>query len=65
GGDHPGTLNNPSLLALIYRKEGQGDTAEELQVQVMEISHKKLGMGNSHTLSSMVDLASIYQQQCR
>jgi hypothetical protein len=43
GVDHPDTLTSMANLATIYRYQSQWDAAEELDVQVIETSKKKLG----------------------
>jgi hypothetical protein len=40
-------------LALTYKKQGRWDTAEELEVKVMETIKKKLGADHPDTLNSM------------
>jgi DNA-binding transcriptional regulator YiaG len=44
-------------LASTYRNQGRWDAAEELEVQVMETSKKKLGADHPDTLASMNNLA--------
>ncbi|KAF2258015.1 hypothetical protein CC78DRAFT_526994 [Lojkania enalia] len=44
-------------LASTYRNQGRWDAAEELEVQVMETSKKKLGAGHPSTLTSLNNLA--------
>jgi hypothetical protein len=46
-------------------EDGRHDEAEELFVQVMEKSKKKLGANHPSTLTSMADLASTYRNQGR
>src|ERR1044071_8151907 len=43
GVDHPSTLISIANLAATYRIQGRLSEAEELEVQVMEISKTKLG----------------------
>ena len=52
-------------LASTYRNQGRWDAAEELEVQVMETSKKKLGVDHPDTLTSMANLASTYRNQGR
>jgi hypothetical protein len=44
-------------LASTYRNQGRWDAAEELEVEVMETSEKKLGADHPSTLTSMNNLA--------
>jgi len=41
--EHPDTLTSMNNLASTYRNQGRWDAAEELDMQVMETSKKKLG----------------------
>ena len=52
-------------LATTYRNQGRWDTAEELGVQVMEMSKKKLGADHPNTLTSMANLAITLESQGR
>ncbi|OBT39371.1 hypothetical protein VE00_10239 [Pseudogymnoascus sp. WSF 3629] len=63
--DHPSTLTSMANLASTYRNQGRWDAAEELDVQVMETSKKKLGADHPDTLTSMANLASTYSNQGR
>ena len=63
-----GQLNIPSVqlkskLALIYWNQGRWKEAEELRVQVMEISKRVLDKEHPDTLSSMANLALTNQDQ--
>ena len=60
GKDYPNTLANISNLALTYCSQGRWEEAEQLQVQVMEMSKTKLGDNHPDTLTSMADLALTY-----
>jgi hypothetical protein len=52
-------------LALTYSDQGRGSVAEELDVQVMEMSKKTLGADHPDTLTSMANLAFVWKGQCR
>jgi len=52
-------------LACTYRHQGRLDTAEELGVQVIEISRKKLGADHPNTLCTMNNLAFTWKAQGR
>ncbi|KAF2030278.1 hypothetical protein EK21DRAFT_100501 [Setomelanomma holmii] len=55
--DHPDTLTSMANLASTLWNQGRWDAAEELFVQVMETSKKKLGADHPSTLTSMHNLA--------
>jgi Flp pilus assembly protein TadD len=52
-------------LASTYLNQGRWDAAEELFVQVMETSKKKLGADHPDTLTSMANLAFTWKAQGR
>ena len=49
--EHPITLTSMANLASTYRNQGRWEAAEELDVQVMETSKKKLGADHPDTPS--------------
>ncbi|PVH91024.1 hypothetical protein DM02DRAFT_722456 [Periconia macrospinosa] len=53
------------MVGHAYHLRGRWDAAEELEVQVMETSKKKLGADHPSTLTSMANLASTYRNQGR
>jgi hypothetical protein len=61
----PDTLTSIANLASTYRNQGRWEEAEQLDVQVMETSKKKLGDDHPSTLTSMANLASTYRSQGR
>jgi tetratricopeptide (TPR) repeat protein len=60
GADQSNTLTGVAYLAATYRNQGRWKEAEELQLQVMEMSQTKLGQDHPDTLTSMANLASTY-----
>ena len=54
-----------SNLAITCSNEGRWKEAEELGVQVMEVSKRVLGQEHSNTLDSMSNLAITYSNQGR
>jgi tetratricopeptide (TPR) repeat protein len=65
GGEHPSTLTSMANLASTYRNQGRWKEAEELFVQVMEMSSRELGAEHPDTLRSMANLASTFGNQGR
>jgi hypothetical protein len=53
GADYPDTLRSMANLASAYRRQGQWEEAEKLEVQVMETRTTKLGADDSDTPKSM------------
>ena len=54
------------ILALTYWKQGRDEAdSEKLQIEVVEMSKKKLGTDHPETLSSINQLALIYHSQER
>jgi hypothetical protein len=49
-----------AMVGLAYKLRGRWGAAEELEVQVMETSKKKLGADHPDTLTSMANLASTF-----
>jgi hypothetical protein len=47
-------------LASTYWKQGRWGEAEELFVQVIEMSKKKLGADHPYTMASIANLAAMY-----
>ena len=54
-----------STIGIVYTHEGRSKEAEELFVQVIEISKRVLGEEHPHTLTIMANLASTYWDQGR
>ena len=52
-------------LASTYWNQGRWNEAEQLQIQVMDMTKKLLGAEHPDTLSSMADIASTYWKQGR
>ena len=52
-------------IASTYRSQGRWNEAEQLQVQVMDMSKKLLGVEHPNTLTSIESLASTYSNQGR
>ena len=52
-------------FALVLKENGDFNSAEQLEVQVMDMRMKKLGAEHSDTLRSMANLASTYWHQGR
>ncbi|KAK5710085.1 hypothetical protein LTR17_019198 [Elasticomyces elasticus] len=52
-------------LALTYRNQGRWEEAEELNVQVVEMSKQALGEDHPNTLTSMANLVLTYLNQGR
>ena len=50
-------------LASTYRYQRKWNEAEQLEVQVMDMSKKLLGPEHPHTLSSMRNIAGTYKYQ--
>ena len=50
-------------LASTYRDQGRWNEAEQLQVQVMDMSKKLLGPEHPDSLNSMGNLANTYRYQ--
>jgi hypothetical protein len=65
GDKHPDTLTSMANLASTYRKQGQWDKVEELEVQVMEARKTVLGDKHPDTLTNMANLAQILESQGR
>ncbi|RFU24235.1 hypothetical protein B7463_g12105, partial [Scytalidium lignicola] len=65
GSDHPDTLSIMANLALTYSNQGRWKEAEELQVQVIEMTKKMLGEEHPNTLASIANLAFTYSNQGR
>jgi hypothetical protein len=58
GGDEDKeTLNSTAMSADAYRLDGRLEEAEQLDVEVMEMSKTKLGADHPDTLTSMAYLA--------
>ena len=52
-------------LASTYQNQGRWNEAEQLAVQVMDMSKKLLGAEHPDTLKSMANLAGTYHNQGR
>ena len=52
-------------FALVLKENGDFNSAEQLEVQVMDMRKKQLGAEHPDTLISMVNLAIIYKEQGR
>ena len=52
-------------FSLVLRENGDWSNAEQLDVQVLDMRKKLLGIEHPLTLTSMVDLANTYQEQGR
>ena len=65
GLEHPKTLTSMASLASTFGNQGRWKEAEELEVQVMEISKRMLGLEHPDTLTIMGNLASTYWNQGR
>ena len=65
GEEHPDTLSSMANLSTTYWNQGQWKEAEELEVQVMQISLRVLGEEHPSTLTSMANLAATYRNQGR
>ena len=65
GAQHPDTLLSIANLTSTYQNQGRWNEAEQLQVQVLDISKKLLGAEHPDTLLSMANLASTYWNQRR
>ena len=63
GEEHPDTLSSMANLAATYWKQGRWKEAEDLQVQVMQTSLRRIGQEHPSTLSSMANLAATYRKQ--
>ena len=62
---HPSTLTRMANLASTCQDQGRWKGAEELEVQVVEVSKGLLGQEHPDILTSMADLASTYRNQGR
>ena len=65
GEEHPSTLTSIGNLASTYWNQGRWEEAEELGVQVMEMSKRVLGEEHPDTLTSMANLAHTWTFQSR
>ena len=65
GAEDERTLDSAAMLAVAYQLEGRWEEAEQLEVQVMEISKTKLGADYPDTLSSIANLAANFCNQGR
>ncbi|KAL4946533.1 P-loop containing nucleoside triphosphate hydrolase protein [Aspergillus oleicola] len=65
GAEDEDALKSTAMLAVAYRREGKWEEAEQLEVQVMEMSKTKLGADHPNTLASMGNLAATYMSQGR
>jgi hypothetical protein len=65
GKEHKDTLSSIAMVGLAAKLAGRWKEAEELEVQVMEISVRVLGAEHPDTLISMGNLASTYRNQGR
>jgi hypothetical protein len=63
GGEYLDTLTSIANLASTYRSQGRWKEAEELDVQVMEISLRVLREEHLDMLTSMANLALTYRNQ--
>ena len=52
-----------SNLASTYRKQGRWKDAEDLEIVVMEMSKRVLGVEHTNTVCIMGNLASTYRNQ--
>ncbi|KAF8533565.1 hypothetical protein BDD12DRAFT_864548 [Trichophaea hybrida] len=59
GDNHPDTLTSMNNLSLVLSKQGQWKEAEELQMQVIDMSKRVLGDEHPDTLTSIANLAII------
>ncbi|CBF88420.1 uncharacterized protein ANIA_00971 [Aspergillus nidulans FGSC A4] len=62
GSEHQLTINSMHDLASTYTEVGRLTEAEELGLQVVEISKRVLGPEHSDTLGSIALLSSIYKK---
>ena len=60
GEEHPHTLTSMANLASTYSNQERWDKAEQLQIQVMDMTKNLLGAEHPHTLISKANLASTY-----
>jgi len=60
GLEHPNTLSSVANLTSTFWSQGRWKEAEELEVQVIEISARVLGAEHLNTLRSMANLALTY-----
>jgi hypothetical protein len=58
GKEHPSTLTSMNNVASMYVYQGRWKEAEELFVQVVEMSTRVFGEGHPFTLTSMGNLTS-------
>ena len=65
GAEHPVTLSIMVDLAKTYRSQGRLNEAEQLQVQVMDMSKKLLGAEHPDIIRSMANIACTYRDQGR
>jgi len=65
GAEHPDTLTSMANLASTYRNQGRWKEAEELDVQVVEMSSRVLGAEHPGTLISMANLGVTFWNQNR
>lgn len=65
GAEDERTLDSAAMLAVAYQLEGRWEEAEQLEVQVMELSKTKLGADHPDTLSSIANLAANFCNQGR
>ena len=65
GAEHPDTLHSMGNLAITYKNQGRWNEAEQLDINVMDVTEKLLGAEHPDTLSSTGNLASTYWNQGR
>ena len=65
GAEHLDTLHSMGNLACTYRDQGRWNEAEQLEIQVMDMTKKILGAEHPDTLHSMANLACTYGNQGR
>lgn len=63
GSDHPDTLTVMACLALLYRKQGRLDEAENMYMDVMNARKERIGLDHPDTLGTMANLASTFASQ--
>jgi hypothetical protein len=65
GPEHPDTLSRMSDLALVYHEQKKDDEADNLYIEVLDLSKQKLGSEHPDTIHYMFEYAIFLKEQNR
>ena len=63
GPEHPDTLTSMDNLALVLRRQGKYEAAEEMHRRALQLTEKVLGPEHPSTLTSMDNLALLLEKK--